>query len=139
MATRAQVAFVFVCEQRLTARFGGKQRRRSIRVCFLSTHKSRHEGCSLVLAEVIKAYNPHLVVVARTTEGNGKVVAILLVTEDAKTVLISQYGKIIRTSTDSIREAGHLLGRSCCGSVSERLSTPVHSAAVCAAVTTDGS
>jgi DNA gyrase subunit A len=41
-----------------------------------------------------------------TTERNGKVVAILLVTEDAEAMVISQYGKIIRTSTDSIREAG---------------------------------
>ncbi len=46
------------------------------------------------------------VINVKTTERNGKVVAILLVTEDAEAMVISQYGKIIRTSTDSIREAG---------------------------------
>ncbi len=46
------------------------------------------------------------VINVKTTERNGKVVAIMLVTEDAEAMVISQYGKIIRTSTDSIREAG---------------------------------
>ena len=37
---------------------------------------------------------------------NGKVVAILLVSEDSQAMLISQFGKIIRMGTDTIREAG---------------------------------
>jgi DNA gyrase subunit A len=46
------------------------------------------------------------VINVRTTEKNGKVVAILLVSEESESMLISQYGKIIRMGTDSIREAG---------------------------------
>ena len=42
----------------------------------------------------------------KTTERNGKVVGILLVSEQSEAMLISQYGKIIRMGTDSIREAG---------------------------------
>ncbi len=46
------------------------------------------------------------VINVRTTERNGKVVAILLVSEESEAMLISQYGKIIRMGTDNIREAG---------------------------------
>jgi DNA gyrase subunit A len=42
----------------------------------------------------------------KTTERNGKVVGILLVSEESEAMLISHYGKIIRMGTDSIREAG---------------------------------
>jgi len=42
----------------------------------------------------------------KTTERNGKVVGILQVSESSEAMLISQYGKIIRMGTDSIREAG---------------------------------
>jgi len=42
----------------------------------------------------------------KTTERNGKVVGILLVSEESEAMLISQYGKIIRMGTDKIREAG---------------------------------
>jgi len=42
----------------------------------------------------------------KTTERNGRVVAILLVSEVSEAMLISQYGKIIRMGTDHIREAG---------------------------------
>ena len=42
----------------------------------------------------------------KTTERNGKVVGILLVSEESEAMLISQYGKIIRMGTDNIREAG---------------------------------
>ena len=46
------------------------------------------------------------VINVKTTERNGKVVAILLVSEESEAMLISQYGKIIRMGTDHIREAG---------------------------------
>jgi DNA gyrase subunit A len=46
------------------------------------------------------------VINVRTTERNGRVVAILLVSEVSEAMLISQYGKIIRMGTDNIREAG---------------------------------
>ncbi len=46
------------------------------------------------------------VINVKTTVRNGKVVGILLVTEEAEAILISQFGKIIRMGTDSIREAG---------------------------------
>ncbi len=42
----------------------------------------------------------------KTTAKNGKVVAILLVSEESQAMLISQFGKIIRMGTDTIREAG---------------------------------
>ncbi|MDR3763288.1 MAG: DNA gyrase subunit A [Acidobacteriota bacterium] len=42
----------------------------------------------------------------KTTPKVGKVVSILLVTETTQMMAISQYGKIIRTDTDTIREAG---------------------------------
>ncbi|PSH04093.1 MAG: DNA gyrase subunit A [Acidobacteria bacterium] len=42
----------------------------------------------------------------KTTAKNGKVVAILLVSEESEAMLISQFGKIIRMGTDTIREAG---------------------------------
>jgi DNA gyrase subunit A len=42
----------------------------------------------------------------KTTAKNGKVVAILLVSDESQAMLISQFGKIIRMGTDSIREAG---------------------------------
>ncbi len=42
----------------------------------------------------------------KTTARNGKVVAILLVAEDSEAMLISQFGQIIRTGTNQIREAG---------------------------------
>ena len=46
------------------------------------------------------------VINVKTTERNGRVVAILLVSELSEAMLISQYGKIIRMGTDHIREAG---------------------------------
>ena len=46
------------------------------------------------------------VINVKTTERNGRVVAILLVSEESEAMLISQYGKIIRMGTDHIREAG---------------------------------
>jgi DNA gyrase subunit A len=46
------------------------------------------------------------VINVKTTERNGKVVGILLVSESSEAMLISQFGKIIRMNTDSIREAG---------------------------------
>jgi DNA gyrase subunit A len=42
----------------------------------------------------------------KTTAKNGKVVAVLLVSEESEAMLISQFGKIIRMGTDTIREAG---------------------------------
>ncbi len=42
----------------------------------------------------------------KTTERNGKVVGIMLVSEDTEAMLISHYGKIIRTGTDQIRQCG---------------------------------
>jgi DNA gyrase subunit A len=41
----------------------------------------------------------------KTTARNGRVVAILLVSEESQAMLISQFGKIIRMGTDTIREA----------------------------------
>jgi len=46
------------------------------------------------------------VINVKTTERNGKVVSIMLVTEDSEVMIISQYGKIIRTETEQIRAAG---------------------------------
>jgi DNA gyrase subunit A len=46
------------------------------------------------------------VINVKTTTRNGKVVGILLVTEDSEAMLISQFGKIIRMDTSTIREAG---------------------------------
>ena len=46
------------------------------------------------------------VINVKTTERNGKVVGILLVTEESEAMLISHYGKIIRIDTRQIREAG---------------------------------
>jgi len=46
------------------------------------------------------------VINVKTTARNGKVVAILLVSEDTEAMVISQYGKIIRLDTSEIREAG---------------------------------
>jgi DNA gyrase subunit A len=42
----------------------------------------------------------------KTTAKTGRVVAVLLVSEESQAMLISQYGKIIRMGTDTIREAG---------------------------------
>jgi DNA gyrase subunit A len=42
----------------------------------------------------------------KTTAKNGKVVGVLLVSEESQAMLISQFGKIIRMGTDTIREAG---------------------------------
>jgi len=46
------------------------------------------------------------VINVKTTERNGKVVSISQVAEDSDVMIISQYGKIIRTETKQIREAG---------------------------------
>jgi DNA gyrase subunit A len=46
------------------------------------------------------------VINVKTRERNGKVVAILLVTDKSEAMVISQYGKIIRIETKEIREAG---------------------------------
>jgi len=46
------------------------------------------------------------VINVKTTERNGRVVGILLVSEKSEAMLISQYGKIIRMDTGTIREAG---------------------------------
>ena len=46
------------------------------------------------------------VINVKTTERNGRVVAIMLVDEDSEAMLISHFGKIIRTDTKQIREAG---------------------------------
>jgi len=42
----------------------------------------------------------------KTTERNGKVAAILLVDESSELMVISQFGKIIRIDTKTIRAAG---------------------------------
>ncbi len=46
------------------------------------------------------------VINVKTTARNGKVVAIMLVDETSEAMLISQFGKIIRIDTTTIREAG---------------------------------
>ena len=46
------------------------------------------------------------VINVRTTERNGKVVGIAQVTEESEVMLISQYGKIIRMDSSTIRESG---------------------------------
>src|SRR3989475_1853820 len=46
------------------------------------------------------------VINVKTTERNGKVVGISQVTEDSEVMLISQYGKIIRMDSSTIRESG---------------------------------
>jgi DNA gyrase subunit A len=46
------------------------------------------------------------VINVKTTERNGKVVGISQVTEKSEVMLISQYGKIIRTESKQIRECG---------------------------------
>ena len=42
----------------------------------------------------------------KTTARNGKVVGIAQVTEESEVMLISQYGKIIRMDSSTIRESG---------------------------------
>ena len=46
------------------------------------------------------------VINVKTTARNGKVVGIAQVTEDSEVMLISQYGKIIRMDSSTIRESG---------------------------------
>jgi DNA gyrase subunit A len=46
------------------------------------------------------------VINVKTTARNGKVVGIMLVDETSEAMLISQFGKIIRIDTKTIREAG---------------------------------
>ena len=46
------------------------------------------------------------VINVKTAERNGKVVGIAQVTEDSEVMLISQYGKIIRMDSSTIRESG---------------------------------
>jgi DNA gyrase subunit A len=46
------------------------------------------------------------VINVKTTTRNGKVVGILLVSDDSQGMVISQYGQIIRIPTDQVREAG---------------------------------
>ena len=46
------------------------------------------------------------VINVKTTERNGKVTGIAQVTEDSEVMLISQYGKIIRMDSSTIRESG---------------------------------
>ena len=46
------------------------------------------------------------VINVKTTERNGKVSSIAQVTEDSEVMLISQYGKIIRMDSSTIRESG---------------------------------
>jgi DNA gyrase subunit A len=46
------------------------------------------------------------VINVKTTERNGKVVGIAQVSEDSEVMLISQYGKIIRMDSSTIRESG---------------------------------
>jgi len=46
------------------------------------------------------------VINVKTTERNGKVTAIAQVSEDSQVMLISQYGKIIRMDSKTIRESG---------------------------------
>src|SRR5438105_3082945 len=46
------------------------------------------------------------VINVKTTARNGRVSGIMLVNEESEAMLISQYGKIIRMNTTSIREAG---------------------------------
>src|SRR5207248_2658557 len=46
------------------------------------------------------------VINVKTTERNGKVTAIAQVTEESEVMLISQYGKIIRMDSGTIRESG---------------------------------
>jgi DNA gyrase subunit A len=46
------------------------------------------------------------VINVKTVSRNGKVVGILLVSDQSEAMVISQYGKIIRIATNQIREAG---------------------------------
>jgi DNA gyrase subunit A len=46
------------------------------------------------------------VINVKTTERNGKVVGIAQVSEASQVMIISQYGKIIRTDSSTIRESG---------------------------------
>ena len=46
------------------------------------------------------------VINVKTTARNGKVVSIMLVNEGSEVMVISQFGKIIRIGTKTIRESG---------------------------------
>jgi len=46
------------------------------------------------------------VINVKTTSRNGKVVSILLVSEDSEAMVISQFGQIIRMNSEGIRESG---------------------------------
>jgi len=46
------------------------------------------------------------VINVKTTARNGKVVGVLLVSEDSQGMVISQFGQIIRIPTDQVRQAG---------------------------------
>jgi DNA gyrase subunit A len=46
------------------------------------------------------------VINVKTTARNGKVVSILLVSEDSEAMVISQFGQIIRMNSEGIRESG---------------------------------
>jgi DNA gyrase subunit A len=46
------------------------------------------------------------VINVKTTSRNGKVVGVLLVSEDSQGMVISQFGQIIRIPTDQVRQAG---------------------------------
>jgi len=46
----------------------------------------------------------------KTTERTGKVVSIAQVAEESQVILISQYGKIIRMESKTIRECGRSAG-----------------------------
>jgi DNA gyrase subunit A len=82
--------------------------------------EAEHEAGSLILSVTENGYGKRTpveeyrlqsrggkgVINVKTTARNGKVVAILLVSEDTEAMVISQYGKIIRLDTSEIREAG---------------------------------
>ncbi len=82
--------------------------------------EAEHEAGNLILSVTENGYGKRTpveeyrlqsrggkgVINVKTTSRNGKVVAILLVSEDTEAMVISQYGKIIRLDTSEIREAG---------------------------------
>src|SRR5438067_11325869 len=82
--------------------------------------KDGEQGPSLILSVTEQGYGKRTdvdeyrlqsrggkgVINVKTTARNGRVSGIMLVNEESEAMLISQYGKIIRMNTTSIREAG---------------------------------
>jgi DNA gyrase subunit A len=97
---------VAVTPKEIQKKTNGKGQEESVPTLILSVTEQGYGKRTPVDEYRLQSRGGKGVINVKTTNKNGNVVGIMLVDESSEVMLISQFGKIIRIDTSTIREAG---------------------------------